>query len=420
MGPNIGFAQEDDLTFGQTPEGNIQFGRVLINPGFTVKGEYNDNVFKEADHTFKKGTVDEFTEGKSEDFIFTLSPFIKASLERNAGDPFGFEFGYKGEKEIFVDLENEDTFNHYIDGVVELGGAGGRTDMELGGYYHQTTQSSSSEFDSNLNPRSERFDKAVFADANWQLTQLFRLNLNTKFADVTYDEPSLDVEEASTWDLGGTVFWQYSIPLEFGLKYNFRSIDYEINLPNSDSTTNSVSGVVIWEPTSTLTAELELGVESRDYEEDEDNIPDQDRTDARVKLVVAYHPTDRSRFSLTGTREIADSTFDSGLPLGRIQSVEVTSALARWQQKLGLKMESDISLGWDNLNYSELALDSASSSGQIQAREDNIFLAGAALNYDIQKWLRTRAEYRFRTNQSNFGDKDYEQSIISLSMTAVF
>jgi hypothetical protein len=163
-----------------------------------------------------------------------------------------------------------------------------------------------------------------------------------------------------------------------------------------------------------------MGVESRDYNEDEDNVPDQDRTDIRARIVVAYHPSKRSRFSLTGSREIADSTFDSGLPLGRIQAVEKTRVLLRWQQKLRLKLESDISVGWDNLSYNELALDSASSAGQIQEREDNIFLAGAALDYNIQEWLTTRAEYRFRTNQSNFGDKDYDQSIFSLSMTAVF
>ena len=115
------------------------------------------------------------------DFIFITSPSIHTFLKREAGDPFGFEFNYLGRDERFVNLDNEDAFNHYLDGVIDMGGAGGRTDLKVGGLYTQTRESSGSEFDSNFNPRSKRFVKAGHADLLWRISQLFKATFNTRY-----------------------------------------------------------------------------------------------------------------------------------------------------------------------------------------------------------------------------------------------
>ncbi len=409
LGPAQGFAQYSVSKYKNQHEdydGQLRFGRVMVVPGLSFDTVYDSNVFKEADFTFVNGS-----EGRSDDFIFITSPSIHTFLKREAGDPFGFEFNYLGRDERFVNLDNEDAFNHYLDGVIDMGGAGGRTDLKVGGLYTQTRESSGSEFDSNFNPRSKRFVKAGHADLLWRISQLFKATFNTRYEKETFDDASLSEEENAFVDVGGSLFWQYSTPMAFGMRYNFRHIDFMENFgDNSDSDTHSIFLATRWVPTSTLSTELALGFEDRAF----DRFSNQDRTDFAFELEADYHPTDRSNFTLAGSRRIKNSTFRD------VQSAEVTKFTLGWEQKLGIKLASIIEAGWEHVAYNERSEDTVAPGQPQRFRSDDNAIVDFALAYHIQPWLLAKTKYHYQFRESNFDDKDYTQHVISIGLSAVY
>jgi len=393
-------------------DGKLHFGRIVVIPGIAFDGFYDSNVFKEADFHFVNGT----SEGRSDDFIFVTSPSIHTVLERTAGDPFGFELNYLGRDERFVNLTNEDAFNHFIDGAIDLGGPGGRTDLKVGGLYKQTRESSGSEFDSNFNPRSKRFVKAGFADLLWRISELFQATANTRYEDETFDNDSLRGEENSAFDLGGSLFWQYSTPLAFGVRYNLRLVDYQdSSAGRSDSDTHTVLASVRWVPTSTISSELGIGIDDRSF----DSFPSQDRTDFRFDLRADYHPTERRKFTLNAYRKIINSTFSDSFG-NNVQSATATKAELGLEQKLGIKLASRVNAAWENIKYNEQAVDEVGVGNVLRNRRDNNALVDFSLIYFIQPWLHAKTTYHYQWRQSNFDDRDFTQHVISLGLSAVY
>jgi len=393
-------------------DGKLRFGRIAVIPGIAFDGFYDSNVFKEADFHFFNGTA----EGRTDDFIFVTSPSIHTVLERTAGDPIGFELNYLGRDERFVNLTNEDAFNHFIDGAIDLGGPGGRTDLKIGGLYSATRESSDSEFDSNFNPRSKRFIKAGFADLLWRISELFQATANTRYEDKTFDAALLSDEENSTFDLGGSLFWQYSTPLAFGVRYNLRLVDYSDGSGSrSDSDSHTVLASTRWTPTKTFTSEFGIGIDDRNF----DSFPSQDRTDFSFDLRADYHPTDRRKFTLEAYRKIINSTFSDSFG-NNVQSAVTTNITVGLEQKLGLKMSAKVAAGWERRKYNQGAVDEVGIGNVLRFRHDDNALANFNFIYFIQPWLHAKTAYHYKWRQSNFDDKDYTQHVISLGLSAVY
>jgi hypothetical protein len=410
LGPAQGFAQYKVSKYKyqhKDYDGQLRFGRIVMIPGLAFDAVYDSNVFRDCDCSFETDS-----EGRAEDFIFITSPSIHSFLKRETGDPLGFEFNYLGRDERFVDLSIQDAFNHYIDGVLDVGSPGGRTDIKAGGLYTQTRTSPGSEFDSNFNPRSKRFVSAGFADLLFRISQLLQATVNTRYESQTFEAANLSTEERDIFNIGGSLFWQYSAPLAFGVKYDFRNIDFnQGGVFNSDSDTHTILAAVRWVPTSTISTEVGVGYQDRTFD---GSFSSQDRGDATFEVLAEYHPTERSNFRLESSRKIRNSTFRD------VQSAEVTEVIVGWEQKLGLKMASEISGRWQRVSYNEPADDASTSATTELIRTDNNFRGEAALIYHIQPWLQARAQYNFRVRESNFDNTDFTQHIVAIGLSAVY
>ncbi len=409
--PSIGAAQIEIFPKGglelRTDEGKIRIGRVEIHPGLALESRYDSNVFQSADKTFANGT----SEDPTDDFIFTISPSIGLELKRGKGEVFGFDFKYIGNSEHFVNLSSEDTFEHDVSAAMNIGGPGGRSDITLGGRYFKTRSIQERDLQSNLGSRVDEEDSSLFADFIYTISQTFSVKLNGKYRREDFSgSPSLAIEDVDTINLGGAIFWQVTQPTAIGLRYNHRIRDYLTpSTVNFDGNADAIFFLVKWEPTKLLRGEVELGYENKRF----DNISGQDEDGFVFNLDVGYAPTERRRFLFNATRQILDSSFQL------IQAFIYTAAEGVVQQRLGRKFSTKVGFQFENLDYQRSAVDTP-GGGVSRVRVDNTISGTVALIYDIQRWLKAEAEYKYEQNFSNFDDRDYEQNIGILRLSATY
>ena len=327
--PSIGLAQIEIFPKGglelRTDEGKIRIGRVEIHPGLALESRYDSNVFQAANKTFANGT----SEDPTDDFIFTISPSIGLDLKRGKGEVFGFNFKYIGNSEHFVNLTSEDTFEHDLNGSVNIGGPGGRSDLTVGGRYFKTRSIQERDLQSNLGSRNDEEDTSFFADFIYTLTEAFKVKAFGDFRREDFSgSPTLATEDVDTINLGGAIFWQVTQPTALGVKYNHRIRDYLTpSTVNFDGDADAIFFLVKWEPTKLLRGEVALGYETKRF----DGISGQDEDGFVFDVDADYRPTERRRFLFSATRRIEDSSFQL------IQAFIYTSAEARVVQQFARK-----------------------------------------------------------------------------------
>lgn len=384
--------------------GNIQIGRVKVHPGFAFETRYEDNVFLEADQTFANGT----SEGRTDDFIFINQPYLGLKLDRLEGELFGFDLSYRGNDEHFLNLSNtQDVFEHRIAGSVNLGGPGGRGDLTFGGSYFSTQSIESRDLQTNIGNRVSNKERSVYADFIVIFRKTFRVKAHGDFQQRTFGG-TLSREDRDTYNFGGSIFWQFTKLTALGVKYNHRLREYpEVSAVNFDSNSDQVFVAIRWEPTALVRGEVAVGYDTKRFK----GIAGQDRQDVIYQIDLEYHPVDRTNFVLTGVRSIQDSSF------GVIQAYLSSSVGLTWYQKLGKKFSTEIGASFQNLDYDKFAVDTP-GGGVLRVRKDNSVSTVVALVYDIQKWLKARAVYRFENNNSNFDDRDFKSNtgVLNLSL----
>ena len=156
--------ERDQRRNSEELDGNIRFGRLQVTPGLELKQKYDDNIFYEADKRFANGT----REGKSEDLISVISPYIKIIRKRAAGERFGLSLLYRANQEKFADLSALDNLQHDARGELDFSLRGNRIRGKLFTTFLQTQDlssfdklqavESSSVIATNFNPRTSRTD----------------------------------------------------------------------------------------------------------------------------------------------------------------------------------------------------------------------------------------------------------------------
>ena len=400
------FAGTDLPTNDELAETYIRYGRIEIHPVLKFGVEYNDNIFLEADKTFANNT----SEGRSDDLILVTSPGILFKKRLEKGEFFGFNLGYVGTDEHFVNLGSENTFKHDLIGDVTFGGPGGRSQLILGGRFLSTKDASSSEFASNNDTRLDRNLYQANLDMEWQFSQRFLVNFH---ADLTRNDYKSDVfknEDKDTWNVGAGIFRELTPLTLLGLRYNFRLMDFhEISTTNSDSHINSYFAAIKWKATALVVGEIALGYSDRNF----NTLSGQDRQDFVFQVNLTYQPRQRTRISFKGFRRVDDASFVD------IQTVLKHQAELKLFQDLGKKFQTIAEIYYEKLDYETIVQDTK-GGGDLRVREDDKIHFSLALIYNIQKWLKAKAKYSHEVNSSNFDDKDYTNNIILLSLSVIY
>ncbi len=395
---------------------NTHLGRWVITPSFGMEVVYNNNVFLLADRAFPNGN----SEGKIEDTIFAYIPTLAIDLPRETGEVFGFHFQYNGRYEDFVDLNDQDTFIHEIDSYLLFGGKGGRSELKIGGSYLDTRQLRNPEIAANLNPRIERFDYRGYLNFIYNLTKRFQFLLDGSIQREDFSFPA-DTQDDIIYIINPQFLFQWTPQTAFGIQYRYQKIRYdELSPNNAHSNTHTFYGTWKWQATPLILVNLGLGVQSMIFQQVLSQLS-QNRTDFVFFFNVTYRPKERTSYRFFVTRDVLDATFNVNQSfLRHVVGFSVT-------QQILTKWTITGRAQYNRLDYDVAVQDFAGDSnptppppGLQRIREDNFFLFSLNLAYHIQEWLQAQLRYQFRTNDSNFVDREYSNNLVGLSVIATF
>jgi len=385
--------------------GDFRVGRILLHPGFAFETRYDSNILNEADQSFANGSF----EGRTDDFIFTNKPSMGIALERAPGEVFGFNFDYKGRDENFLEEGGTQSFfNHKIDGAVNLGGPGGRGDVTIGGGWEKAVGSTLRDLNSNIGARQSRIVTNGLMDVRYSLSKILKLRLNAAVSDEKYQGQK--IQNVDEYDFGGSLFWQATKPVAFGVKYNHRLRRYEIPSPliNDNSDGDQAFLAMKWIPTSLFSGEVAVGYDTRRYK----TIKGDNIQGLVYQVNMQYQPVKRTNITFYSGREYVDSTFQS------IQAYILSNAFVGVSQRLGKKITASLDVLYENLDYRRSVTDAV--DGGVKTRVDNSISGTVGLSYAIQKWLEARGSYQYEENFSNFDTVDYKKHVGRLELSAKY
>jgi hypothetical protein len=405
--PSFAFPKFGYLTSGgiSWEQGDMRLGRVKLHPGLAFESSYESNILNSADDDFANGSVQEPTD----DFVFTVRPSMKLELERATGEIFGFTFEYQGRDEHFLhEGDTQDFFNHTVNGAINLGGPGGRSDVTIGGSWNKSAGGLIRDLNSNIGNRQSNTTKGAFLDALYSLSSIFKVQLNAAVTDRKYQ--GVRRQNIDLYDLGGSFFWQATAQAAFGVKYNHTIRRYEIPSPiNDNSDSDQVYLAMRWEPSTLFYGEIAVGVDVKRF----DTFKGENTENIIYQLDLSYRPLKRTHITLFASRTVPDSTFQG------IQSLIQSDVKLVVGQALGKKFTLIGEAGLDNSDYRRSAIDTVNGRA-VKTRIDNTFTGTATLVYNIQRWLDARARYVFEENMSNFNSNDFLNHIGVLEIAAKY
>ncbi len=387
--PKFGYLTRGGLSWEQ---GDMRFGRVKLHPGLAFESSYESNILNSADQDFANGSVQEPTD----DFVFTVRPSMKLELERAAGEILGFSFEYQGRDERFLNEgETQDFFNHAINGAINLGGPGGRSDVTLGGSWNKSAGGLIRDLNSNIGNRQAATTMVGFLDALYSISSIFKIQLNAEATDRKFQ--GLRRQNIDLYNLGGSFFWQATAQAAFGVKYNHLIRRYEIPSPiNDNSSADQYYLAMRWEPSTLFFGEIAVGVDMKRF----DTFKGDNSENLIYQLDLSYRPMRRTHITLFASRTVPDSTFRG------IQSLVQSDVKLTVGQDLGKKFTLIAEAGLDSSDYRRSAVDTI-NGGAVKTRIDNTVFGTATLVYNIQRWLDARLRYNYEKNISNFDANDF-------------
>ena len=373
----------------------FRLGRVQLHPGFAFESKYDDNIFLRAD-----------SKDKDENFIFTNKPSLGVELERTPGEIFGFNFDYQGEDEHFVHLsDTQNAFNHYVTGNLNFGGAGGQSDITVSGSYDKSRNSRTFDFQTNIGNRVNIETYTGLFDFIYLPTKAVRLQLGSNFNEWRFEEPNQTFDSV-LYNFNGSIFWQKSPLVAYGVLYEHSRKDYR--LPSTrldDSHTDQVLLGGGWKASAWISGELFVGLNSKRF----DNFSNEDSQNLVYLIDLKYQPVERTRLTLRGSREIRDSTFSD------IQFFIYNGLRLDLAQRLGRKFQAEIMGRYENFDYHRPIV---IQPGVAKIRVDNRVEVSLALIYEIQDWLEAKAKYSYVENISNFDASDFTNNVGLLEISA--
>jgi hypothetical protein len=396
----LGIAVAPESSFAQQ---GFKFGRVEIHPGVALEAKYDSNVFLSSDKTFADGS----RENAQEDFIYTTVPSLIIEQKRQKGDNFGFYLNYLGKDERFMDLNDQDFYNHDASGHVELGDSGGDINWLLGGRYLRARQPISIDFATTINPRAIRTLYEANSDLLWKLSHDVKAKIEGKYSHNLFsDDPQQNFDQVNG---NGTIHWQTTALTGLGVNYSFRYIDYlETSLINFDNTMHSGSFIFKWKPFSVFTSEFWIGGNHFNVS----GLEGQNRNDIIYKAQLKYLPNTTSSWTLSSFRELPQSYFLD------IQSYLRTVGELTWDKKLGVKWKSKSMISFETREY-DIAAQDITGGGSFKFRKDDYFTGLLSLTYSIQDWWDVIMEYSYSVNDSNFDEFDFSQNLVLLRFSFV-
>lgn len=358
------------LALSVTPAAALDLGEWIpglkLSPFLSERVEYESNVFQTPSHT-------------KDDIVFkTIPGFV---VDYTFG-PHSISAGYRAEILRYLDLTDQDTVHHIAVGQLRLDFP--RTLLTLRDDFTRTSDPPGTE----LTGRILSTTNVLRPEGEYRITPTFSTGLSYVWTRVRFDDRAIaDLIDRDEHFIGGSVYWKFVPKGDVFLSYAF-GISRFTESSDRDFTSHNITVGLRGDITAKLSSAFRIGYTRED--------PDHSGQTSYNGLIfggdTTYKPTERLTITLSTQRGRQESTF--GTAVFYVTSNGTLSVLYQVLPKVTLTAR--VGGGINDYSVKQTA------DGRTDFRHDSFLLAGAQVDYDIQRWLRVGLEYLRTSRDSNF------------------
>ena len=363
----------------------LALGPFRVLPSLEFSIEYDDNILLTKDD-------------KLDDIIFHIIPGISLELPSRK---YAIRLGYQADILRYADNTDLDTVHHQAlaDARVNFNfGLGLRlTDRFL------ITDDFAGFPVPELTERVERWENTLDVGADYTVRERYTFDINYRWFMVDYkDDPDFDQFDRDDHTIAGTFFYRVLPKTSVLGEVNYNIVRYDEPAVAADRDSNAWRFLVgikgdLTAKTSVL---LKIGWEWRDY----DNRQDWDGLIAEGSIIWKYR--EPSEIRIFGGRANVESLFEgTNYYVSSFGGVEVRHFLS---DRVILRARG---LGGVNQYPEDPTLGVGSAD-----RTDHFIEAGAAVKYQMRRWLAFELGYNFLWLNSNFDEFDYTDNRVKASV----
>jgi len=363
----------------------LALGPFRVLPSLEFSIEYDDNILLTKDD-------------KLDDIIFHIIPGISLELPSRK---YAIRLGYQADVLRYADNTDLDTVHHQAlaDARVNFNfGLGLRlTDRFL------ITDDFAGFPVPELTERVERWENTLDVGADYTVRERYTFDINYRWFMVDYkDDPDFDQFDRDDHTIAGTFFYRVLPKTSVLGEVDYNIVRYDEPAVAADRDSNAWRFLVgikgdLTAKTSVL---LKIGWEWRDY----DNRQDWDGLIAEGSIIWKYR--EPSEIRIFGGRANVESLFEgTNYYVSSFGGVEVRHFLS---DRVILRARG---LGGVNQYPEDPTLGVGSAD-----RTDHFIEAGAAVKYQMRRWLAFELGYNFLWLNSNFDEFDYTDNRVKASV----
>jgi len=363
----------------------LALGPFRVLPSLEFSIEYDDNILLTKDD-------------KLDDIIFHIIPGISLELPSRK---YAIRLGYQADVLRYADNTDLDTVHHQAlaDARVNFNfGLGLRlTDRFL------ITDDFAGFPVPELTERVERWENTLDVGADYTVRERYTFDINYRWFMVDYkDDPDCDQFDRDDHTIAGTFFYRVLPKTSVLGEVNYNIVRYDEPAVAADRDSNAWRFLVgiKGDLTAKTSVQLRIGWEWRDY----DNRQDWDGLVAEGSIIWKYR--EPSQVRIFGGRANVESTFEgTNYYVSSFGGVEVSHFLS---ERVILRVRG---LGGVNQYPEDPTLGVGSAD-----RTDHFIEAGAAVKYQMRRWLAFELGYNFLWLNSNFDEFDYTDNRVKASV----
>ncbi len=172
------------------------------------------------------------------------------------------------------------------------------------------------------------------------------------------------------------------------LEYNKGDYENAVTAANSDYTEKNYLLGVAWESTASTTGKVRVGNSKREK-------PNSSKTKATWDIGVEWSPLERDNFSFNASKRFQDGNNATTIDAGNYS--------VSWSHDWLARLQSKLSLGLLQEDYQGIT------------RSDDTRSFGAALNYQMRRWLVLGGGVALKDRDSSLSQYDYDRTVFSLN-----
>lgn len=385
-----GVALGDGFSLVDLGEGFKIWDLVTLHPMFRIQGQYDSNIYLEP-------------RDEKDDWLTSLD--LGAEAEMKTGDVL-FKGGYVFNMNLFADHDEENNFNHT---------AIGKVDWKLNDYeviVQDMYKRFSNRAGTEDTTRVSRQKNILSADLLYEFN---RLSFDSGYDFIIEDYLSDEFISGATSYSDAEDRMEHVFREEMSYKIlpktsvlgeaDFGIIDYDGSL-NSDSYFIQALGGLKGEVLKETVASIKAGFRFQDYDRsgDEDYASFVSRSNVTKKFGV------KNTVTLTTERSVNESTYSD------VNYYILHHVGLGYIHQFNDKISSHWALAYQHNRYPK----QTTEEGYTAHRYDNIYRGAVGLRYDLRDWLSAATAYQYTERESRFGEFDYQDHLLSWSLTGQF